>query len=130
MTSSDPKRKVPITPPRLEDNVTQPTLFDAPAGVEARDKAISRVERNADPRWLTHAHTAIEALCRLRREFTTDDVWEYLAAHQLDRPDEPRALGAIMRSAAHAGLIVATDRYVNSERPECHARPVKVWRAI
>ena len=108
----------------------QPTLFDAPAALEARDKAIARVDRNTDPRWKTHANQAIEALCRLRREFTADDVWDYLDAHQLDRPDEPRALGAILRSAAHQGLIAATDRYVNSERPECHARPVKVWRAI
>lgn len=110
--------------------MTQPTLFDAPAGVEARDRAVGRAERNADPRWLTQAHLAIEALCRLRREFTTDDVWDYLAAHQLDTPDEPRAIGAVMRSAARAGLIAPTDRYVNSERPDCHARPIKVWRAI
>ena len=45
LTPPDPKRKVPITPPRLEDTVTQPTLFDAPAGVEARDKAIKEIQK-------------------------------------------------------------------------------------
>ena len=110
--------------------MTQPTLFDAPTAVETRDRAIARVDRNADPRWKIHARNAIEALCRLRREFTSDDVWDYVAAHQLETPDEPRALGAVLRSAGQAGLIAATDRYVNSERPECHARPIRVWRAL
>jgi len=39
-------------------------------------------------------------------------------------------MGAVMRAAARRGLIVKTDRVVNSRRAECHARPVAVWRSL
>ena len=39
------------------------------------------------------------------------------------------AIGAVMRSAGTQGLIVATDTYVRSTRPTCHAAVVRVWVA-
>ena len=61
--------------------------------------------------------------------FTTDDVWLALQKVPDVATHEPRALGSMMRAAGKSGWIVPTDRYVNSRRPECHARPVKVWRS-
>ena len=107
----------------------QPSLFDVPAGIAARDKALAQVEANADPAWKIHARTAIEFLAKTRHEFTTDDVWQHLADRHQEGPREPRALGAMMTTAARDGWIMPTDRYVPSARPDCHRRPIKVWRS-
>lgn len=108
----------------------QPSLFDVPAGIEARDQAIEQVEAHADPTWKLHATAAIRWLARTRPEFTTDDVWQELHVRNHGGPREPRALGALMVAAAKQGLIEPTDRYVPSQRPDCHRRPVKVWRSL
>ena len=108
----------------------QPSLFDALKGIEARDTALEAVEDHANPAWKEHAETAIRFLARSRQTFTTDDVWEHLHQRGHEFPHEPRALGALMRNAAHAGLIVATDRVIPSQRPECHRRPIRVWRSL
>jgi len=63
-----------------------------------------------------------------RQRFTTDEVWARLDPDM--RTHEPRAMGAMMRQAAKAGLITATDGYEQSTRPECHARPVRVWQSV
>ena len=97
--------------------------------MRARDDAIARAERHAVDGWKTATFGVIRQLAESCASFTTDDVW--LALQKL--PDvathEPRALGSMMRQAAKSGWIEPTDRYVNSQRPECHARPVKVWRS-
>jgi hypothetical protein len=45
-------------------------------------------------------------------------------------PREPRAIGAMMTNAAKAGVIAPTNRYTPSARPECHRRPVKIWKSL
>jgi len=100
------------------------TLMDLLADYErehaeaARDEAIDRVEANAHHDWLVQARQAVLWLAHNRDEFTTG-----VGTH------EPRALGAVMRWAARSGVVVKTDRVVNSCRVECHARPVAVWRS-
>jgi hypothetical protein len=98
------------------------TLFDAE---EARDEAIARVEANAPERWLQRAHDTVQLIALARFDFTTDHVWDALGD---DRPAEPRALGAVMKAMARDGKIRATGEYRKSERADCHARPVAVWR--
>lgn len=109
---------------------TQPNLFDMLAAIEAADAAIEQVDFNADPTWKKAADKAIRHVAVTRREFSTDDVWEVLYELAIEPPDEPRALGAAMRRAARDGFIVATDRVVRSARPECHTRPIRVWRSL
>ena len=94
----------------------------------ARDEAIARVEHNADRNWMVAAQTAVAFLAMTCDEFTTDEMWE--ALREVDATHEPRAMGAVMRAAARRGLVVKTDRVRNSVRPECHARPVAVWRSL
>jgi len=102
----------------------QPDLF---AATNARDEALARVMRNADSQWTKTAALLIMDVADSTDEFTTDEVWS--ALHRVDaRTHEPRALGAVMKSLASAGLIVATDNWRQSIRPECHARPVRIWR--
>jgi len=110
------------------------TLMDVLADYErehaeaARDEAIDRVEANAHHDWLVQARQAVLWLAHNRDEFTTDDVWGLLSNTGVGT-HEPRALGAVMRWAARSGVVVKTDRVVNSCRVECHARPVAVWRS-
>jgi hypothetical protein len=94
----------------------------------ARDDAIAQVEANADRNWMVAAQAAVAVLAMTHDEFTTDDMWA--ALREVDGTHEPRAMGAVMRAAARRGLIVKTDRVVNSRRAECHARPVAIWRSL
>jgi threonine dehydrogenase-like Zn-dependent dehydrogenase len=103
----------------------QQGLFDA---TEARDSAIATAAAGAGDAWLAAAVQRIGTVAATKLSFTTDDVWATLEAVGL-RPREPRALGAAMKLAAKQGTIVATDMYRPSSRVECHARPVRVWRA-
>jgi hypothetical protein len=91
--------------------------------IAARDEAVDRVERHADPTWKVRA---LEAVRRVPSGslFTTDDLW----GDGLDEPREPRALGAVMRAAQRGGLAVPTDAYRPSDRPVCHRNPKRVWR--
>jgi hypothetical protein len=98
------------------------TLFDA---MEARDEAIARVEAHAPERWLERARDTVLSVAGTRFDFTTDQVWDALGE---DRPVEPRALGAVMKAMARDGKIRATGEYRKSDRVDCHARPVAVWR--
>jgi hypothetical protein len=97
--------------------------------MRARDDAIARAERHAVDAWKTVTFGVIRQLAETCPSFTTDDVWLGLRKVPEVATHEPRALGSMMREAAKSGWIVPTDRYVNSHRPECHARPVKVWRS-
>lgn len=105
-----------------------------PAEVEG-DRAIERVARGrTTPEWFGHAHKAVRRVARSLDTFTTDDVWCELEVGARIRgfdpaPPEPRAMGAVMRWAVREGWCVATEDYRRSERPECHARPLLVWRS-
>ncbi len=72
---------------------------------------------------------AVVKLAKTKRSFTTDDIWAALPA-SATAGVEPRALGAIMTSAQDQGAIKATGRYKPSKRPECHRRPVRVWKSL
>ena len=100
------------------------TLFDAE---QARDEAIARVEAHAPEGWLQRAHDTVQLVALARFDFTTDQVWDALGE---DRPQEPRALGAVMKAMARDGKIRATGEYRKSHRADCHARPVAVWRVV
>jgi hypothetical protein len=95
---------------------------DLQAGRALRDAAIAQADEHAEVEWKLLAERALWAVIQAGEPFTTDDVWE-----RIDVPHEPRALGAVMQSAARANLIHKTGDYRQSRRPECHARPVAVW---
>ena len=99
------------------------------AATDTRDKAIAQVATNTDPAWWHQTMLIIKQIATDTFDFTTDDIWRELATAPLPTPHEPRALGALMVAAHRAGLIAPTDRYRQSKRPECHARPIRVWQA-
>jgi len=101
------------------------TLFgeEGPSAAQARDEAIARVEEHAPIDWMEQARRTVLRLSEGRAFFTSDDVWEILGS-----PPEPRALGAVMQRLSREGKIQATREWRQSVRPECHARPVRVWK--
>lgn len=105
-------------------------VLDANAAKSARDVAIRIVDRNADVEWKRTAEMIISLVATQREYFTTDDVWvDLVRYHPSIKTHEPRALGAMMKSAARQGVVEVTNEYVPSSRRECHARPVRVWRS-
>ena len=103
--------------------------YDAARAAAAREAAMSQVEENADAEVSARALQIIEHLASTREEFTADAVF-YLLDAEGSVFREPKALGPIMRRAAAAGLIVKTDRTVDSVRVSNHRRPVRVWRSL
>lgn len=101
-----------------------PRQLDLDAAFVAADLALVDVEANAAPTWLDVARGIVRAMPP-GHEFTTDDVWVSLGDV---RTHEPRAMGAVMRGLQRDGVIVNTRQYRPSERAECHARPIPVWR--
>lgn len=100
--------------------------LDPAAGDARRDEAIERVALPVPAQeWIDHAVGVIRVLARECDRFTTDDVWMRVD----HRPPEPRAMGAAMMAAKAAGVIAPTMEYVLSQRPDCHRRPVRVWRS-
>lgn len=102
-------------------------LFDAAEGERRRDVALAQVELNADDRWMEAAEAAVRFCARTMDDFTSDDVWARLSG--VPAPHEPRAMGAVMRRLAKDGVVVRTDRTRDSERPEAHRGPKRVWVA-
>jgi len=96
---------------------------------DTRNKAIAQVATNTDPTWAAQTMLIIKQIATNTFDFTTDDIWQQLSETSLPTPHEPRALGAVMIAAHRAGIITATDKYRQSTRPECHARPIRVWQA-
>jgi hypothetical protein len=80
-----------------------------------------------DPKWRELAMRAVRGLAARFDEFTTDEVWEELGPEV--RVGDPRGISAVMQEAAKEGLISRTKRDRPSTRPECHHRPVRIWRS-
>jgi hypothetical protein len=98
-------------------------------GRRRRDEALDRLEK-AHEIWLEIAESIIHWLAITKQEFTTDQVWSRLERRGEEGiPREPRALGALMTRAKRQGVIRPTDRTVLSCRPQCHCRPIRVWRS-
>ncbi|QFG10732.1 hypothetical protein SEA_ANIMUS_64 [Streptomyces phage Animus] len=95
-----------------------PTLKAAEA---ARDEAMQRVYDSAAEEWKAQAHATIIAVADSLGEFTVDDLWDA----GLVKPDEPRAMGPVLRKAARDGYVRQTGQYAKSRYR--NATPIPVW---
>jgi len=98
-------------------------MFDKGLGDSLREQALNRLD-DAHETWIDMALAVVRYVAIINREFTTDDVWPYIK----ESPPEPRAMGAVMRKVLAAGIAKPTDRTIKSDRPDCHSRPIRVWR--
>lgn len=108
----------------------QGNLFDAQEGERRKQEALERVEEGAR-NWIEdYALPAIRG-CALRKDtFTTDDVWGQLAVVGAPLPREHRAMGAAMRKGKAERLIVPAGPWIQSKRPECNRRDIRVWKSL
>ena len=90
----------------------------------ALQAALTQVEAHAPADWKNAATAVLARLAATGKPFTTDDVWA-----ALPQPPEPRAIGALIKSAAQAGKIYRVG-WRSSSRPECHCRPVAMWEGV
>lgn len=90
------------------------------------DSIIEATAEKAGGDWRSKALETVERLALERKVFTSDDVW--LAG--LERPENSRALGQVMRQAAKQGHIEPTDRLENSVFESGHFGPRRVWRSL
>jgi hypothetical protein len=95
-------------------------------GAKERDKAIDVVEASANPEWKEEALAVVEKLARRSESLTTDAVWALMTT----KTTEPRAMGAIMRTATKLGYIEPTDYHIPSIRRASHRRPIRVWKSL
>jgi hypothetical protein len=109
-------------------DVDAAVLANKRPGVAERDEALERVDRASTEMERAAIDHALRFVIHLGRPFTTDDVW---ASLKRTWPDfsvrEPRLMGVAIRAAAKAGSIRRTNETRDSNRPESHRRPCRVW---
>jgi hypothetical protein len=93
-------------------------------------EAMNRVAQNAPVDWLSAAKHAGVLVAKRRIEFTTDPIWRILELQAVAAPHEPRAMGPVMDALMRAGVCMKTGRVVPSSRPECHRRPITVYKSL
>jgi hypothetical protein len=101
----------------------------ASRGARARDDAVRRADRNANPEFIELAYRAGCHLAKSGRIFTSADIRDLL---ERDKPEikthDDRALGPVMRRLRVDGVIEPTGDYSTQARKRNHCRPLREWR--
>ena len=113
-----------LAPAWLAEAQSDPLQTSLFAGESARDEAVANLDLAYDG-WIDSVIKIILSI-PIYQTFTTDYLWEKVET----TPNEPRAMGAVMTRAKKEGLVSSTSKYIKSRRPECHARPVMIWRRV
>ena len=92
------------------------------------EKAINLAGAFANEKWYSEAESAVNLLIKKGEDFDSDEIWRLLSHFDV-KTKEPRALGAIMRKYAKDNKIINVG-YRKSTRPECHRRPIAIWRPV
>ncbi len=93
-------------------------------------EAIDRVHAHADLDWFDHARLAVVKVAAEKQHFTTDDVWHELSGLTILKPHHPCAMGAVMKKVQAQQVCVPLHEWWLSTRPECHERPLRVWKSL
>lgn len=94
----------------------------------ARNEAMSRVEENAAPTFNEEALAWVGILLCANKEYTSDLFW---GSDLGTAPEthEPRALGPVHAKAVRLGWMEGVG-WMKSDRPECHARDIRVYKSL
>jgi len=111
----------PLFPESNREAIRQGELFKA--------DGMSRAEMHGPPSWRGWAELAVRYVAEHRERFTTDPVWTVLESWSVPVPPEPRALGPLMKAACTWGWCEPTGETHKSVRPDCHRRPLAVYRS-
>ena len=105
------------------------TVLDSQSANANRDVALEQVESNANSEWTQLTLQIIKNLAESEYEFTSDNVWLKLADYPNITTHQPSAMGAMFKRAVRLNYIQSTDRFIQSQRPSSHARPIRVWQS-
>jgi hypothetical protein len=97
-------------------------------GRHLRDVGMAQAAEHAGPTFREWAADVIGDLASRGEPFTSDHL-EQAIEHDPNgiRPDSRNAIGAAFGAASRRGVIEPVG-YTQSQRPEAHARVVRVWR--
>lgn len=97
-------------------------------GERLKKESIEQVDK-ANQFWVDRAVQVGKGIAQSRAggTMTADDIYPAMGGLVCT---ENRAMGAVMKHLADAGIIEYTERTVRSVRPECHRRPIRVWRVL
>jgi hypothetical protein len=104
--------------------------FDPAGGASARDEAMARARRAANPEWVRWWSEATIEVARKKPYFTTDDIERLRSYRQGPRTHENRAIGPLMRDAMKNGVCLPTEDWVQSGQRVNHRRPMRVWFSL
>ena len=96
------------------------------------DAAIADTGTRQAP-WTSVAMEAVLAVAKTQPSLTTDDVWGVLDVMCIPRPDEPRAMGSVMRRAVRDRVVDITNvtrqsqRAVTADGGRHHVAPVRLY---
>ncbi len=77
-------------------------------------------------KWSELAYQTLLKVAKENAEFKPDHIW----AAGLPKPEEARALGAVMSRGKRNGIIEKTGRVGPTEQPESHGTDVTIWRSL
>jgi hypothetical protein len=114
--------------------MTQPDLFryhdhtNASESKVARDEGIARVTKN-NLSWVDRATIALRWYGAMHsgEEVTGEQLRAVLLDLKFPKPTHVNAWGALIRSAASAGIIEDTGRVTQTTTKQSHARLTRVW---
>ncbi len=72
--------------------------------------------KTQNPEWVEDAHLAIASLAATGQQFTADEVACWLSHHSEHVPDNPRAMGGVLKFASKHGAIDALSAWQSSVR--------------
>lgn len=98
----------------------------AELGAALRDQGMGRVEA-ANPEWIGIARNVLVKAARSVEFLTVEYLWPELEGYGVS---DRRALGPVMRWGSRNGFIEPTNQHELADRPECHRRPLRVWRSL
>jgi hypothetical protein len=100
-------------------------------GEKLKEQGVKRVAHSHGESWMQLALKGVKFCCKQKQYFTTDQIHAVLRAMKhLEEPKDKRVLGALMKRAHKLRWCVPTERMEKSRRPECHRRPLTVWKSL
>lgn len=107
-----------------------PYPLDANEGARLRDEAVEAVSLHADGVVKIELLESVRQVALEHPRFNTDLVWVNYRERGCPKPREPRVMGAVMREAVAEGYVEITGVLAESDRPEAHRNPKRVWSSL
>lgn len=114
--------------PTYMDEIVDDDIEQVVDGLTRKEIGQEQALTGADDDWTAAARRAIKWLAAQGRPFTSEDVTARTGLPSgATGTNRNNAVGALMTSAAKAGLIAKTDTRVPSQRPSSHGAEIAQW---